>query len=132
VVIDVDPTSNGGYIIPIAKTKLPNGIFSIPTSLTMDKDPNLTIPSLTQKETKTKKAKLSSKRNMSSQGIPTAARTFRALHMAIAKTSGQQTASSTYLPPQSLMRRHTIIYQAQSVNKPRKRWQNLQLNAILP
>ena len=100
-IIDVDPTSNGGYINPIAKTKLPNGTFSIPTSLTMDKDPNH-IPSLTQEETKTKKAKLSSERNMSPYGIPTGARTFGALHSAINKTK-RPTNGRYYIPTSSIM-----------------------------
>ena len=67
----------------------------------MDKDPNH-IPTPTQEETKTKKAELSSKRNMSSQGIPTAARTFRALHMAIAKTK-RPPNGIFYIPTFSIM-----------------------------
>jgi hypothetical protein len=67
----------------------------------MDKEP-IHIPSPTQEETKTKKAKLSSKRNMSPQGIPTAARTFRALHMAIAKTK-RPPNGIFYIPTFSIM-----------------------------
>ena len=67
----------------------------------MDKDPNH-IPSPTQEETKTKKAKLSSKRNMSPHGIPTGARTFRALHSAINKTK-RPTNGIYYIPTSSIM-----------------------------
>ena len=50
----------------------------------------------------------------------------------LTKPSGRRTAAITYQPPQSWMRMHTNRYQAQCMKKPRKRWQNLQLSAILP